>query len=99
MTLQLTQKYEVRKVGETTPLDPNTFFVIRQSDIFAPGGLLAYAGGIQSALELEEVLLRTGVRSAVFTDEERVRLQQLCDDMMDVARVWGESLFDKKVPD
>jgi hypothetical protein len=96
--MDLNQKYEVRKAGETTPLDPDTFFVIRKSDVFGAVGIMAYAGTIQSALELEELALSHG-RHGFFTFEERGRLMSLCDAMMDVSREWGKDMDGKKVPD
>ena len=83
-------KYEVTKDGEL--LAPESYFVVRGSDIFAPTALYNYASSIQTVLEVEQA---TG--SQIFTEDVRERLSILADKLVMQAIEWSKS--SSRVPD
>lgn len=94
-------KYVVGKINPEmdadTPgevLDPGTFFVLRQSDVFATGALFAYASSIQTALELEASMPDD---ISLFTSQQREDLSLYADKITRIAVAWTKT--EKKIPD
>lgn len=93
-------KYQVQRVFEdaagttqSVPTDPETFFVLRRSDVFAAQALFGYAHTIQSVLEIDGL----PGRSASLTPEEANRLRELADYVFDLAVTWSRQAT--KLPD
>lgn len=83
-------KYEVFKHGENTPIDGD-FFVIRESDVFGPAVLYAYASQIQTTLEMDYLYN--------FLSQDKVeQLITLADDLFERAQQWQKNSI-AKVPD
>lgn len=83
-------KYTVKNFDTGRELEPETFFVVKSTDIFAVAALYAYAHTIQTGLELDN-------KRNVFTDMERRRLIRLADHVSDLAGQWSRLVA--KVPD
>lgn len=85
-------KYRVTKSGSQEELEPESYFVIRDTDVFGAQALYGYAHLIQAALELDALPGR-----AFFSDIERIRLQQQADGLAALAGDWLTR--SKKIPD
>lgn len=84
------EKYTVRKAdGEM--LAPGTFFVIRQSDMFAVSGLWSYAHALASVLDLAD-------SRPVLTEDEYIKLRSAADRASELAAVW-QSVKAGRLPD
>lgn len=66
-------------------------FVLRSSDLFGSAGLFAYAHTIQTGLEMDRA------RPGSLTDEERMRLQVLADDVVQLGLDWQRT--SSRIPD
>lgn len=81
-------KYEVYKRADRAfdhnyMLDPETYFVIRSSDLFGSAALWGYAHLLQTGIEIARQ------RPGTFTDEECERLKTLADDLAKKAEAWA----------
>ena len=76
-------KYHVSKDG--VELDPDTYFVIRDSDVLGAAGLWAYVYNLQTVLELVEKGLTT------IAPEEINHLYELREYTSELAAKWQES--------
>lgn len=74
-------------------LEPGTYFVIREQDVFAPAALFGYAHLLQSSVELGTL----PGRPSPFTPDEVIRLRDLADNLVELAAAWQKS--PKKVCD
>ncbi len=91
----LPQEYrrDVEAAIKSIALPANSFFVLRDGDVFGPAALFGYAHVIQSNLEIS----RLPDRPTPLTDEEAARLTDLADSITSLALSWQAST--KKIPD
>jgi len=75
-------------------LDPDSYFVVRDRDVFAPAGLYAYSHNMNTVLETFEAL-----GAQVLDEDTRERLQNLAHDIATLADKWQRSEVSAKVPD
>lgn len=95
--MALKEKYVVRKILESDPPDDmlhegkalpqGEFFVLRKQDLLASHALWAYIGVVRVAATL-----------IVNTDDAK-ELQNLADELFDLAVEWDETTTTKKLPD
>lgn len=77
-------------VAEAHSLPPESYFVIRQGDVFGAPALHAYAHTLMTALELDEA-------HAFLTGPQREHLTELVDGLTEMAASW--SARSRGVPD
>ncbi len=69
--------------------------MIRAQDVFGAAALFGYAHVIQSNVEVS----RLPGRENLFSDEERQRLLELADRIMDFGVTWQTDHYTRKIPD
>lgn len=83
------EKYTVRKAnGEV--LAPGTYFVIKQSDLFAVSGLWSYAHALATVLDLADT-------RDILTQDEYEGLRNAADRASVLATVWQQATS-RKLP-
>ena len=92
----LKEKYVVHKITgqvegietlDENPLPQGEFFVLRKQDLLAVHALWAYIGVVRVAATLK------------FGSNLQVDLQNLADELFDLAVEWDETTINKKLPD
>lgn len=88
-------QWPVKNVQENRPkeFEDSSFFVIRDSDIFGPAVMWAYAHTVATQLEM----VRIG--RANFSDAEYQKLEELHSYVVGLAEEWSRKGTAKKVPD
>lgn len=83
------QKYLVTKDGAR--LDQDSYFVIRRGDILGVSMLRSYQQNVITLLDLDSL-------NPAMTEEQREYLDDLADDVDDLARKW-QADESRKIPD
>jgi hypothetical protein len=84
------EKYVVKKAnGEI--LAPGTYFVIKESDLFAVSGLWSYAHALATVMDLAD-------SRPLLTPEEYDRLRDTQDTVSRLAAIWQQAKS-RKLPD
>lgn len=84
-------KYVVSKCETGEVLESDSYFVIRQQDVFGAAALYGYAHLCQTGLELAR-------QRGGFTDEECSRLESQAEELSELAFQWQQR-GGTKVPD
>lgn len=80
MTSPTEEKYTVRK-RDGSVLEPGTYFVIKDTDLFSAAGLWAYAHAITTIIEMSDT-------REILSEEERETLKAVMDVAATRAAAW-----------
>lgn len=83
-TTLIQEKYIVRK-QDGQILEPGSYFVIRDTDLFSAPGLWAYAQAIMTIVEM------SNTREGILTDEEREHMKSVMDVAATLASAWQQA--------
>ena len=79
----LTPKYRVISNETGQELAPDTFFVIKETDVFSAQALWGYGHLLQSAIELNSLPFR-----AFLSEEEKLYLESIIERLGTLAESW-----------